>query len=425
MLLHDPLAQHSVIGRHSGLRPQLSVASTQRAVSAGEVVDVTFHDINLRFTYSADGVVYDRSISLENPLADGTEGYLVVPQVTPVSGANLTFVRREPFYVDVWSRLGGTQHYEFLMQSDVQYTVEALNYSTPGTLAKHVWDGMLALTDGLTASDAIQRWYFSSNYDVDNLSLDLNESLFVNSLDISGIALFAHGGAVVEPALVSQRHALLARHVTGNAGPGARFLFLDTSGAQVVRTVIALTHVVRGAITPDLSVLYFDAPVSGCTPFKVLPRDWVSYALSLDAEVQVAFGPPDYVGAMPIVRKSAHKTDMTNGETFQINFIGSVLPTQVHNIYLYPTDTIHAPFTAWGNTGGAIGGDSGGPSFLLIGGELVLLCSQYTVTSAAAISEFSEEIEEIMNAQASVAGDTLSGTYSLERVDLSAFTRFG
>jgi len=71
-----------------------------------------------------------------------------------------------------------------------------------------------------------------------------------------------------------------------------------------------------------------------------------------------------------------------------------------------------------------IAGDSGGPSFISINNELVLICAQNGFGGSTNFSVFITEINAAMNNLATAAGDPDAGTYALNHPDLSEFTDY-
>lgn len=332
------------------------------------------------------------------------------PNVAAVNNTTKTIYQMDDGVVDIYISAYGYS------EQKLNHTFAAIQDShnettgyVSGSLSNHIHTAVHNLISGLQQSNSIQQYITSSNGDIDAPEITLNENIFTGALDFSGISVMRTGRTNdgFPATLVTNRHALVAKHVAGSVG--TEYLFMRSDGTFQKVSVQARTDTTGN----DLTVLYFDQALTGITPYKVLPTDWEdTYAPSCNYSTETT-------SILPTLRKSRHFGDGSTGSCIVINTLRyySNTSTLVYNT--------RAPIIApneipeiWGTQ--AIGGDSGGPSFLLINNELILIGSQYTVTQATAISKHVSEINTIMDTQAGAA----PGTYTLTHPDLSGFTTF-
>ena len=286
-----------------------------------------------------------------------------------------------------------------------------------GTVGAHCQAALETLVNGRPQSNLLQELYLTNTSDVDNPDVTVNPNFFAPSLDFSGVSIARTGlnEDTFPVALVTDRHAIIARHVAPAAG--TKVAFRRQNGTYQTATVLDRTHVEAGGIVGyiDLSVIYFDQVITGTTIYKTLSDTFFqTYA---PAAIFELFGSiyTESKSAFPSIRKARHASDGSGGSYVQLNACNRYFES---NGLLNNTDPMLSPLQDWGIPG--IGGDSGGPSFFLINNEMILATSQYTVTGGFSISGHVIEINTIMNDQAGVA----QGTYELQHPDLSGFTTY-
>lgn len=298
---------------------------------------------------------------------------------------------------------------------------------TTGSLSAHCKEQIESLISGYTPGRDTQEYLLSTNNHIDNPDVTISDHPFISQFDMTGVSVM-RSSIVTEDAfpaiLVSPRHVLAAKHVA--QGVGNQYAFKRSDGSYQVVTVQAKYDVASGQ---DLSVMYLDAPVTGCKIYKTMPYNWeYDYAPSLTTVPEHA---NSALTAIPYIRKALHlNSDVTSVSCILVNHLYLCQNMVTHTAYdfstLYNTPTPAAnPHTVeinreWGRDM-AIGGDSGGPSFLVIDGDLVLISAQQTTVATTNFSAYTDEINTAMNDMAGVA----QGTYVLTHPDLSAFNDYG
>ena len=308
-----------------------------------------------------------------------------------------------------------------------------------GTLSEHIQEQVDALINGLTPGDNTQKFWAVNNYNVALPNATRNPNLFTGNLDFSGIVSMQSDEVDdrYAYALISNRHAVAALHIIPLAGVGNTVVFKRTDGTfqtAIVDNVTAVTRLLSDNVslaTPDLAIVHFDRDITGCAIYKTMPPAFSeTYCKSTVEIFPVDGGGLSMFSAVPVIRKTMHDLNGAWESYLQINHLISsgyiteeVIPYNfsmgfLSNVGHFNQQTIQATTWDWGING--IAGDSGSPSFLLINGELILLCSQWNEGSSPDISFWEPEVNEIMNTQAG----TPPGTFSLVHPDLSEFTTF-
>lgn len=309
-----------------------------------------------------------------------------------------------------------------------------------GSLAKHILDTWDTLISGLSPSDTTQKFWATNNADPSAPSATMNANLFAAAYDFSGVMCMATKNGVDQsdyaaPALVTNRHALVANHVNWKVGD--TLVFKNSIGGYETVTISARTQVSRYVASadvtnyPDIDVLYLSAPLSAnCKVYKTMPEAFADDYLRSWVDGQI--NPPEPLfayGNIPCLRKARHSTSKATMSYLQSGNPSNVVPfnddnygnvIDINNSNFGFQHDVTDSYWNWGIK--AISGDSGSPSFFLLsdGGaavDLVLLCSQRGGAGSAHISEYTAEIEAIMTAQAGSA-------QTLSHPDLSAFTTY-
>jgi hypothetical protein len=280
-----------------------------------------------------------------------------------------------------------------------------------GSLGKHIIDSMLALVTGKTRSNTTTDVFLSNNYNLVSPAAVRNPNLFAASVDLSAISIananYTGGVTYSHPGLlISPRHIIGAAHYIA-IGP---IVWMDQQGGYHTASPISYQSI-NGT---DIVVQYLDTPVTGITPFSTLPSNWISYLPTTDA---------DLIHNLPCLTKIIHAASGTR-DTLAVNhfwrlrqYYGGAAwtasPREYENIAALETE-------AW--QGAISGGDSGGPLFFVINGELCIIGTYYTAFYSATIPDYIAGIEAAMNSLAQAQGDFTA--YALDKVDLSAFTSY-
>lgn len=318
------------------------------------------------------------------------------------------------------SGIYGKRQYKRQMTRSGAGAVDVFDGYVAGSLGKHIVDQMTALVAGKTPSDATRLNYSTRTGDFSSPVIARNGANFAASIDLSGMSVWrseVNNHGYWPCALVSSRHVIAANHVAG--GGLFSYAWLTPGGAIVKASVVA-AKVIEGT---DLQVGYLDqAMPAGVKRFKVLPANYRSYlpsaatywipALSKRQKVgddMVAWidtATYDAMRILPTRLAEVTGSDFVTRHYAEVPRIGQLDPAD--------------PLRAWQTE--LHTGDSGGPHFLVINGEAVLLGHYADVAGCPHIADYATQIEAAMNAMAVAAGDATS--YSLSRVSLSGFPTY-
>ena len=302
----------------------------------------------------------------------------------------------------------------------------------PGTLGAHVTDAINGMISGKTPGNATKNLFTTNNYNLSDPVVVRNTDVFTASLDLSAISVMNERsgvGAYVHPAmLISPRHIIGAKHFP----PGQIVVFMGSDGVMQTANVVSRQNHVGGVIrysgTSDVQVAYLDREINGIAPFKFLPADWADYLPT--GKREAAYASPNYKQIkLPALTKTAHNamggsadqisitevielddTDHTLSAMLNIGYLETVLPTRTWNS---PT----------------VGGDSGGPVFIPINDQLVILMCWWHAGDGTNLADVTSYITTAMNelSAAYVLGggtDAASGSYAVQTVDISGFTSY-
>lgn len=285
----------------------------------------------------------------------------------------------------------------------------------PGSLGAHIVNNMLGLVAGKTRSIQTTDVFTSNNYDTANPAAVRNPNLFAAGVDMSPITIvnktyiggpstYTHPGLLISP-----RHIIGAAHFRA-VGP---MVWLDNQGVYHTASVLSWESIPN----TDIVIQYLDTSITGITPFKVLPADLESYMPNSDFTVQ---------HNLPCLTKIKH-TPWGDRDTLQINHFHALDYSQLYyydSIWIAAarTDTNIAALATEAWQGAISGGDSGGPLFIPINGESVIVGTYHTATTSHAFHTRIAAIEAVMNSLAVAQGDMTA--YSLNKVNLTSFTSY-
>lgn len=318
----------------------------------------------------------------------------------------------------------GTRAVERTMSASGTYqTAKYFQSYNAGSLGHHITQALLAMVNGKTANDGTMNLFTSNNYSTAAPVVVRNPNVFTGGLSLSAISVINGTGYVHPGLLISPRHVIGATHYQ----PDSVITFMRSDGSFVTANVVSRQNQVGASLTTtgvtDIQVAYLDREVTGIQPFKLLPSDWATYLPT--AKREVPYGSATYKTVkLPCLTKTAHKINGTMGDQISINEVlelndtdlGLSVQTVVHGLHtILDTSRFHSLIKS---------GDSGGPVFVPINGDLVLLTAYWFAGSGTNYADARSAIDTAMNALASAAGDPAAGTYSVQTVDLSGFTRY-
>ena len=340
-------------------------------------------------------------------------GHTFINQAPTIASVNslgqVTRIANGTASIDIKTPVG-TRNYTRSMSNTGASTQDVFQTFRAGTLGKHITDAMLTLVSGKTASDTTKSLYSANNYNAVSPAVTRNSTCFTASLDLSCISVMNYH--VVTLAQDWQHPGLLIspRHVIGAAHwpVGSPMVFMRPNGTfQSVNIVSQQSDV--GVVGSDIQVTYLSAAVTGITPFQVLPSNWATYLPGVSSGVTLK---------LPVLTKTAHTASGILADQISINQLKLV---QSNGIAQGIWPGLPALATdAWYST--IIGGDSGGPSFVLINNNPVLLCAYFSAPGGFPYGNHVAAINSAMNTLATAAGDATA--YALTAPTLTSFTAF-
>lgn len=277
-----------------------------------------------------------------------------------------------------------------------------------GSVAESAWDSVLALVSGKTAGDATQLRYSSATYSSSSPAATPNANAFCAALDTSWISFLKKQGASAEtyqgPALlIHERLALISSHVRLPTGAGNIYMWRKPDGSFVTRYATAESALIGS----DTRILLLDSAVTGITPIKTLPASWTAKI----PEIAPGAG-FNSAACIPAITKDAHKADESSADYFNINGVGPSTSSDRFDMGVFSTSGLGETLKQFQDT--VIGGDSGGPIFVLLGSEMALMSTYNFSVTGDNIPALRTDIN--------TAGTSLLGTaFSIGTVDLAGF----
>jgi hypothetical protein len=278
-----------------------------------------------------------------------------------------------------------TKTVELAVSREVPATTILLDSYVTGSLAKHCSDYVDAAIAGKTASVAKPVY---SAQDHANAVYVRNASSWLAGVDLTCASPWnSYGANTRAGTLISPRHIAMANHYLIADGTTIRFIKMD--GTVVGMTLTTSMQV--GTTDIRIGVLSADVP-AGISFAKVMPKTAGSKLPSLSYSYRIPAVAFDQ-------EEKALITELAGMDSWMIG---------------------------WSPLGGArlafyedlIGGDSGSPLFLIIGGEPVLLTT-WLMGGGGAGPSFITNYDAI-----NAAMTTLGGGYQLTDADLSGFTTY-
>jgi hypothetical protein len=289
----------------------------------------------------------------------------------------------------------------------------------PGSLGKHVFDQMRLYANNTTLPPQHYRIYSTFNF-TQNI-YEKNTSGWAAALDFSGMMVNKTGSpGVTRVSAITPHHAIGASHY----GPevGDVIYFCDQNNQTIARTVSARTDL--GGNTDSCIVRFSQALPPTVKTYRTLPSNYLDYAPVNRADLArrctywplIATSHYRWDAEWPLQRQGrfayVYHSGMGKDGVFQSS------PGILHFIFFSPATATPNSFPNYnGVPSGIRGGDSGGPCFYVINGELVLIQCFFGGNGGPFIPSFRAQIQAAL--------DTLGpGNQTFETVDLSAFTNF-
>jgi hypothetical protein len=202
------------------------------------------------------------------------------------------------------------------------------------------------------------------------------------SVDLTGLSPWNQtGGATRAGTLISPRHIAFAKHYPLSTTPGNnQLVFVTADDVTVTRNLTAVSY--PGG---DIGIGVLDADVPATISFhRVLPTNWGSDLSS--------------VNGLPMLH-------LDQEEKALVRDMSSLGANCLHRD---PTDPTRLSYSET-----LIGGDSGNPGFLIIGGEAVLILTHHTSVNGPSYTFWYDQVNAAMTA--------LGGGYQLTPYDFDAF----
>jgi len=286
-----------------------------------------------------------------------------------------------------------------------------------GSLSRHIFDQIRNYADGSTASPSHYPLYSTFN-NITNQYVK-NTGSWANQLDWTGVSVNKTndgGGSGNMVAAITPYHAIGVRHFLPAANDV--FYFCDSNNQTVARTASSVGFL-QGPNNEyvDCCIVAFSEPLpSTVKKYKTLPSTFDNYFpnninnKSIDLLPFVVTSHYRWDAGWPLQRFGrfayVYQTD------------GKRDGTIVKNINYNPAINEPNNFTDYsGVPSGIRAGDSGGPCFFIINGELVLVCGHRSSNSGPIHASFLSLIQSKID-ELGPSGQTY------ETVDLSAFTNF-
>jgi|GEM_PF-1778164 len=199
----------------------------------------------------------------------------------------------------------------------------------------------------------------------------------------------SRGGYTRAGTLITPRHIALAHHYPLSAGDTV--LFVDEDNNTETRTVssvqrVLLTDIQIAKLSSDLPSSFTHYPILDNDTFEKYLSD--GYNMNDNILPSVMFDQQDHA----IVRDTG-KSRLISGSGFR---------------HSPSTEVTRATFNET-----LIGGDSGNPGFVLIGGKPVLILTHYTSSGGPSYPFYKGDIQNVI--------DSMGGSYQLSDIDLACF----
>lgn len=311
----------------------------------------------------------------------------------------------------------GTRRYTGLVVFSGPSAVDTVIGYQPGSLARHIWDGTLALIDGKTPSDETLLNYSTRTGDYNSSTVVRNASSFAAGIDLSGMSVWRSESAnngYWPCAAVGPRHTICANHTRLANGVPYGYGWYTPAGEYIQANVVSRQQIG----TTDILVEYLDRDLpASIKRFKVLPSNYRSYLPSSTSYRLPTLSKRQAAGVLGSPTISTARYDALR--VLSCWFADSTSGNVVHlaRVPQYNQLDASVPWAAWEwplHTG-----DSSGPSWFVINGEAVLLGHYYNVEGSPHIGDYLTEIDAAMVALATAAGDATP--YALQRASLAGF----
>jgi hypothetical protein len=323
------------------------------------------------------------------PSVCSVESFPVITRVGP--GQGIVEVTRNGRFKQRFNVLFGESTYERFYFK---------NYNS-GTVGKLILDEMVAACQ---SSKDIN--YYQGTIGNNTFNATRNTNCAWEGYDLSGNPLqtemfkptfsCANSGA-----LITRQHLVAANHwgASGNMGPGCRFVFCGNDNAEYTATSVAITRNTAIQNFGDVMVITLDAPVpANITPFR-LPGNWF---VNQDSTGYRLTGTGFYVNQDKQINlclfSQGGVTSAKNSLRPSVNFEGATYPSPQFAAWKFGAAMLENSDYSLPSKFASVnprGGDSGGPIFVGVNGE-ALLVSTFTGRDGGPL--YSSSAESLLNA---------------------------
>jgi hypothetical protein len=326
--------------------------------------------------------------------------------LAPVSGDPLLFEYQSTGSAVLHLELFNGERFAKLVNATTESNaiVDTFVSFLPGSLGQHIEAQTRARANGSTSSP--NHYPIYSTFSPATNTYTKNTGCWASDLDFSGMMVNKVGsGGVTRVSAITPHHAIGAAHY----GPevGDVIVFCDANNQTVSRTVSARQDISNF----DSCIVRFSEALPGTVKtYKTLPSNWLNYA-----PINTTRGARSY--KWPIITTSHYRWDA--GWPLQrfnrFAYINEV--TGIGQVIGFVPDIGGGFLDYNGSPSGIRGGDSGGPCFFIINGDLVLVHCFFGANGGPFIPSFRGQIQTAL--------DTLGpGGQTFETVNLSGFTNF-
>lgn len=244
-----------------------------------------------------------------------------------------------------------------------------------------------------------------------------------NGYDTTGVSLALQGVGAQGCTLISNRHVLLAKHVSDTFVLPQTVYFVNNSNTTFTYTITAVSIIGSSSGTgyTDISIGYLNTTIDASLSFhKVIPSGFLSYIQNGSIYSGNQFISP----YLPVLYMDGGDGASTNKRTWCGN-LQYICDTCTSDLLQYVRPIAGAKYN---NSQAIIGGDSGNIIFIPVNNEIVILGTWYTTSGGAGnpgddlgqSSFIAPNITEINSVMSTLAGTS----YSLTQADLSGFNTY-
>jgi hypothetical protein len=279
----------------------------------------------------------------------------------------------------------------------------------PGSLGRHIYDQVRLYANNATT--APQHYALFSTFNQQTNAYVKNTDSWAASLNWTGMMVNKVGSpGVTRVTAITPHHAIGASHYGPEAGDV--IYFCDENNQTVARTISARTDL--GGNTDCCIVRLSEALPAQVKTYKTLPANWEDYApVNQESPIETR------IKNWPIVVTSHYRWDAEWSGQRSGRFAYVYTTSRSSNFILFnPAQDVVNNFPNYnGVPSGIRGGDSGGPCFFIINGELALVHCFLGGNGGPFHPSFLSQIQAAL--------DTLGpGGQTYQTVDLSEFTNF-